>query len=296
MQGENRNKAMLSPSAIPNLGNKFHKESIVTILKKPQLGTDPSDGWHFYSLHMASSYLIREYLLVSNYSKCIQLSVKHGDHIEKIHMQYEKLIGEKPPYSEQIILNAKELSSWAVSMEGENYHNLYVHSFIGMWSSFEAGIENFISDLIQNDYSVAKLIPQLLKKCKYRIEDWPWEKAVCLELAQKLEPKAKREAEDGGVDLFERLKKLFQYLDIHIELGDEDKYSLAEANRMRNILLHRYGEITEKDCQDFPRLSEWQGQVMPFDKDLFHCYYRSINSTLVSLMKAIRIKKSANGT
>jgi hypothetical protein len=83
---------------------------------------------------------------------------------------------------------------------------------------------------------------------------------------------------------------MFSWVGIHINLDNKNITTLAEANRMRNILLHRYGEISEKDALDFPTLSEWKGSVMPFNKEVFNRYFNSIKSTFMALLGGIQMK------
>lgn len=175
-------------------------------------------------------------------------------------------------------------------MKQESYHDLYVHSFIGMWSAFETGIENIVADFIYNDRSVAITVSELFKAGRYEAENWPWSKSTCLEIAQKLEPKAKRETDNGGIDIFARLKTMFGWLNIHIKLDNDHQAALAEANRMRNILLHRNGEISKKDALDFPILSEWEGSVMPLNKEIFNRYYNGMSHSFIALLDGIQTK------
>lgn len=258
----------------------------MTSLVKPKLGTPQKEGWKFYSLQLASSYIVNEFFLVSNYKKCIKNSfsydvqIKHGlDIIEKNHGHHK--------CREQVIAGARELSDWAKKMEKEEYHELYVHSFIGMWSSFEAGIVNIITDFIKNDPAVAECLANKFKAGRFEIKEWPWSHEVALSLAQRVESKAKNSIENGGVDFFARLQKIFSWLDIKIDISEENKFYLSEANRIRNILLHRYGEVSDADAIDFPSLKPWVGAVMPLTQDKFTNYYNGISSTLVSIMKGI---------
>ncbi|WDE02077.1 hypothetical protein [Thalassomonas actiniarum] len=258
----------------------------MTSLRKPQLGTDPNKGWKFYSLHLASTYIVNEFFLVSNYKECINHSLNFGAHKKRDLEILEKINGPYK-YKKQIIAGAEELSAWAKKMDEEEYHELYIHSFIGMWSSFEAGIVNILTDFIKNDNEVANELSKKFKAGRFDIEKWPWEHEVCLSLAQRVESKAKSATENGGIDFFARLQTTFSWINININITEENKLYLSEANRVRNILLHRYGEVSEKDARDFPVLKPWVGTVMPLTKDRFTNYYNGITQTLIAVMKGI---------
>jgi len=53
---------------------------------------------------------------------------------------------------------------------------------------------------------------------------------------------------------------------------------------MRNIILHRNGELDTQDIIDFPNLSEWEGETVPFSKIRFENYYHAIINILVSII------------
>lgn len=232
----------------------------MTSLIKPKLGTDSKAGWKFYALHLSSTYIVNEFFLVSNYKRCIKNTRSTG---------------------------IKELSKWALQMEEQKYHDLYVHSFIGMWSSFESGLVNIVADFIKNDREVAINLSSKFKPGRFDIDTWPWDTEVCLDLAQCIESKAKRDVENGGVNFFLRIQKLFSWLNINIDISPQEQSFLSEANRVRNILLHRYGVVSEKDAREFTCLLPWVGSVMPLSKEKFTNYFNGISQTLISIMKGI---------
>jgi len=125
-------------------------------LKKPKLGTDPKKGWPVYALQMTSSYIIKDFFLISNYRRCISYSSNYYDTQSNLINFIEKSKGKEVPAKKMMLANAKELTDWTEEMKNQDYHELYVHSFIGIWSSFEAGLENLFSDYIENDFSVAE--------------------------------------------------------------------------------------------------------------------------------------------
>ncbi|MCG6202506.1 hypothetical protein [Psychromonas antarctica] len=258
-------------------------------LIKPVLGTDPKSGWKFYSLHLAASYITKEFFLVSNYRRCIKNSFDY-DVKKKRELEFFEKVNGPHKHKKQIIAGAEELSTWSKKMEEEEFHELYIHSFIGMWSSFEAGIVNIITDFIKNDYKVAEHLASKFKKNRFEMSKWPWNPEEALSLAQRIESKAKGATENGGTCFFSRLQTTFSWLDIKIDIPAENVNYLAEANRVRNILLHRNGEISEKDVLDFPSLEPWVGNVMPFTKDKFTKYNKAISLTLISIMQGIASK------
>lgn len=139
-------------------------------LKKPILGTDPNKGWPFYAMHMTGSYIVKDFFLISNYRKCIRHSSNYYDIQNALIRMVEK---EEVPHKEMILADAKELSNWTKEMEEDGYHELYLHSFIGIWSSFETRLENCFSDFIENSRSSAEVILSKFTRPKYKIEEWP---------------------------------------------------------------------------------------------------------------------------
>jgi hypothetical protein len=255
-------------------------------LKKPKLGT-PTTAWRHYSVHLMGSYLVREFFLVSNYRRSIELTFPYFDNTKKQIEVIEKH-GLSSPSKDFLLTNAKELSNWAREMESEQYHELYVRSFVGLWSAFETGLENIIRDFIRNDkVSAQRISDKFQNGNKYPLQEWPWDDSVCLEIAQKIEGKAKNETFNGGVNFSGRLITAFSWLGINIEIDDLHQASLNEANRARNIILHRYGEVSVKDAEDFPLLEKWIGEVMPINKELYTRYYNGMTNAVIAIVFGI---------
>src|SRR5687768_15066472 len=109
----------------------------MTILDRRKLGTDPTSGWMYYDLHFASSYVFGEALLVGNYRSCIARA------------EYVQAVG---------------LGVWARKMKAQDYHELYTHAFVSMWSAFETGIENMVATYLRNDVKAAQTAHARLSK------------------------------------------------------------------------------------------------------------------------------------
>jgi hypothetical protein len=230
----------------------------MTNLTTPELGTSPT-AWQHYSLHLMSSYVLKEYFLAFNYQECIAAAETR----------------------------ATEVGPWALDMRKQGYHELFTHSFIGMWAAFEAGIEDTVAAFIRNSRVAAVSVASKFKTPPFPIENWPWPVEACDEIAQKLDGKAQKATFNGGNDLCARLVTLFSWLDIDVVTESSLPTRLAEANLMRNIIMHRYGKIDQGDVAVVPRLVAWQGQVMPIDRGTFTAYYQAIIDFLIALMKAI---------
>ena len=235
----------------------------MTILDRRNLGTDPTSGWMYYDLHFASSYVFGEALLVGNYRSCIARA------------EFVQSVG---------------LGDWARKMKAQDYHELYTHAFVSMWSAFETGIENMVATYLRNDVKAAQTAHAWLGKArqaKHSLATWPWTQEACLGISATLEGIAKTTTANGGIDLFGRLKTLLGWLDVHVEDNPDIAAALAEANRVRNIILHRYGEVAESDVAAIPSLSPWVQQVMPMNSDKFRQYQRAISETILAVMGAV---------
>jgi hypothetical protein len=231
----------------------------MTSLQQPKLGTDPVKGWPYYALHMTASYVLKEFFLAFNYRECLAASESR----------------------------TTEIGPWSVSMRREGYHELFTHSFVGMWAAFEAGLEDTLAAFLKNSHRAATAAAARFPVQRYPMSKWPWDQSVCTEIAQKLDQKAKTSLSNGGFDIHARYQLMFGW--IEIDLPDDVRLSeeLAEVNLLRNIIMHRYGRIDEKDAEQLPKLKHWIGSVMPLDQESFTRYNKAISSLLVVLMNAI---------
>lgn len=235
----------------------------MTILDRRKLGTDPVRGWMYYDLHFAGSYVFGEGLLVGNYRSCIA----RAEDVQTV-----------------------SLGDWARKMRAQDYHELYTHAFVSMWSAFETGMVNMVATYLHNDIEAARTALAKLSKGrqeKYPLAAWPWAREACLSIATAIESIAKSATTNGNVDLFGRLKTMLSWLDVHVEYKPEVSAALAEANRVRNIILHRYGEVAESDVAAIPSLRPWTGQVMPMNRDKFGHYQKAMSETIIAAMTAV---------
>lgn len=249
-------------------------------LEKPKLGTDPVKGWYVYDSHMMGSLLVKEFLYVGYCITSMQRLEKNSSE----NVQVLKAANRKD--LTQAIATEKGIAEWASQSREDKYHDLYSRAFINMWAAFEAGIENIVASYIANDKETAESI---LKnpKIKHNISDWPWNRETCLKLASRLE----KSAGNLKPGYYPKLQNLFSCVGIEIPYQtDVTNYSidmLEEANEMRNILLHSYGEVRQSDADKFPSLSQWVGKIRPIDKTLFDAYYKSMSDFVILISLAI---------
>jgi len=267
----------------------------VTSLIKPDLGT-PTQAWQYYSLHLASSFVLREFFLASNYKDCIRQAEGHARQLKSNLETFQKF-GKTVPNADVMIGVAEGLSKWAIEMREHSYHEMHTHAFVGMFAAFEAGIEDTVAAIVMNDRGAAQDSSDRFKAGRYPLADWPWPRSVCIELANRLEKRAADAKDNTAPILFERLKIMFSWLGLEIEADGDIPRHLDEANIVRNVILHRYGEIGEEDARRCPEVAAWLGKVVPLDDHRFTKYYQALSGTLMSIMNAMsksrhRIKQS----
>jgi hypothetical protein len=237
----------------------------MTSLNAPKLATSKEE-WQVYDLHLTGVYVLKEFFLASNYRESIR-ATENG---------------------------TSEVGRWAREMRADNYHELFTHSFVGMWAAYEAGVENVIAAFIKNSSSAATSAASIFKPNRYPISTWPWSDEMCSEIAHNLDPRAKDSTPNGGFDLYARYCTLFGWLGVNIDSAFPLALELAEAGLMRNIIMHRYGVISESDSKKVANFEAWRGRVMPLDRETFNRYYLAISGSLSQILFAVH--KSAHMT
>lgn len=250
-------------------------------LNKPVLGTDRIKGWMYYDCHMTASLVLKEFFDASNYRSGIQ---RVESTAPKTIQTYAKLgLG---------VAQERELEKWSLKMKQEDYHELFSMAFISMWSAFEAGIENLVTTYIENDKALAEKLHADFG-LKIQLSKWPWSFDERLGIFKKLE----REAMKGSPMYHIRVIRILSY--IELELRESDAKipnaipNLNEAKEVRNIILHRYGEVGQRDVESCAALAPWLNKTIPLNTDRFRQYNEALTVTLVAIMSAIQRSRYA---
>lgn len=256
-------------------------------LKKRKLGTDRSVAPVGWVIQQTGSFLIGEFFNAGYYRDCLKmaeaLAPQHRAVLTKIqaHNSSESLDVER------MIAHLDDVSRWARDEGLEGYHTINTHVFITLWAAWEAGIENIVAEIIKTDKCAAEIASGKFSKGRYPIDTWPWGELLCIEIAQRLDGKAKDKTVNGGRDIAQRMVTLFSWfnLDITLAANQADKYN--EASFVRNIIMHRYGYVHPDAITDFPDLAPWVGEVLPITPIRLKSYYEAINSMYLSIVKAV---------
>lgn len=240
----------------------------MAILNKPTLGTS-AKAWQYHACHMTGSLLLKEFFDAGYYRAAID-AWEHGTGA------YLSSNVARKSASTQAIETISDHNNRAKSFKNDEYHELNSHCFINMWSAFEAGLDNIVADYIQNDETLRLKVNNLVKNSRIS-EDIDYDD--CLQLAARLQLKLKEK------NFTSRLVKLFEFIELPLDITENPQ--LDEAHAMRNIIMHRYGEVRKQDADKFPALSKWIGKVMPINSSTLGNYYNSMTLTLLSILRTI---------
>ena len=258
----------------------------MTQLEPPKLGT-PRDAKISYCLHETGSLLVGDFFTAGYFNACLLIVENAG----AVHKNMLRLTGAASNASaeqiETLLAQADDNIRWAKEMREEGYHQTNAHAFLSQWAALEAGNENVIAAVIEKIRSAADAVAGRFSKGRYDISIWPWPEDTCLEIAQKLDQKAKNKTPDGGWDATARLSTLFRWLGVSFDIEKQAAIKFNEASMVRNIIVHRYGRPSASDIARDPLLSEWQGKSIPMTQDRLHEYHRAMIAVHLAICQGI---------
>ncbi len=248
----------------------------MTQLQRPQLGTSRDKAPVNWVLHETGSYLVGDLFFAGYYRDCLQMAEamapQHRPSLTSIHAQRKSTSVNL----EGAIAKLEDVSRWAGQMRSEDYHTVNTHVFVSLWSAHESGNENVIAEILRTDAGAAEISANKFKVGRYKVDEWPWSEETCLEIAQKLDVKAKTETLNGGWDACSRFQTLFSWFELTVSVDACVAMKYNEAAYVRNVILHRYGRLGPQDAVRFPELAPWVGEVLPIDVNRLLAYHQAI--------------------
>jgi hypothetical protein len=256
-------------------------------LKKRPLGTSREQAPVTWVVHQIGSYLIGEFFSGGYYRDCLQMAKamasQHRPSLTAIYATHKS----NSVNLERMIAHLEDVSNWAAEVHSEDYHTVNTHVFITLWAAQEAGVENVISEILRTSNLAAKVASDKFKNGSYSLANWPWPESTCLEIAQKLDTKAKNATQNGGVNIARRTTTLFSWFGLNIEIDETASKKYNEASMVRNVILHRYGYLSSHDVEEFPELAPWIGEVLPITTERINAYYDSVKTVYLAIAKAV---------
>lgn len=256
-------------------------------LKPRPLGTSRADAPVNWVIHKMGSALVGEFFTSGYYRDCLTMAERMAPR----HRPALKAIHESKPEStldvEGLIANLEDVSRWARDERLDGYHTVNTHVFITLWAAQEAGMENVAAEIVRTNRDAASTASAKFAPGRFSMADWPWQESTCIEIAQRLDGKAKDATANGGIDLAARLKTLFSWFGLGLEVPEAEARTYNEASMVRNVILHRYGALGQKDVESFPALLEWRDKVLPMNTERLRAYHAAVVAVYMSLARAV---------
>ncbi|TWO81811.1 hypothetical protein CBW56_03660 [Denitratisoma oestradiolicum] len=191
---------------------------------------------------------------------------------------------------DRVVAHATDTIAWAVKMRDDGYHQINTISFLSEWAALEAGNENVVAAIIGTVRNAAEAAADKFQKGRFDAGAWPWSDDQCLEIAQKLDQKAKDKTQDRGWNASGRLVVLFGWLGVTLEIDPVSAEKFNEASMIRNVIVHRYGRLRASDICRTPHLAGWEGKTLPMTAERMREYNEAMVAIHLAISNAIHAK------
>ena len=255
-------------------------------LHDQMLGTSPEHKIQ-HALHRTGSRLIGDRFLASYLADCLHIVDGLGS-VHKLMLASEgQKRGAAPERIKALVTHAEDNLRWAAEMKAEDYHRTNVLAFLSFWAAHEAGSENIITAILSTIQATAASAADKFALGRYNAATWPWPEEQCLEIAQKLDQKAKDKTADGGWDSAARLTTLYGWLGVTLTTPSPASEKFNEASMVRNVLLHRYGRLGPRDIVRAPHLAEYRNKAIQLTRARLGEYFQSVIDVHLTVMNGI---------
>lgn len=248
-----------------------------------------SPGWYALSVttmnFLDDSFMAREYMgLVRHVASLKGLNAP----LLTIGAEVNNLQDKKKLQS--MIKIAEDNTVIAQRIIDDGFHTIFCHAFISQYAAFEAGLENILIAILNNNIAAAEravLILSEYKKKAPNINDYPWDRHLCKKILNNLQQIAIKSHNKSSC--LQNIK-LLEFFDFNIVVNELDIKYLDEANGVRNILLHDYGYVSSYYADQYEGLKEFADDYFVMTPEKLDKYSEAIRNFLAGL--ALCYKKS----
>lgn len=143
------------------------------------------------------SRLVGDRFLASYLTDCLHMVGGLGPLHKVLLVASGQKNGAAPETIKRLVDQAEDNMRWVSEMQAEDYHRVNVLALLSLWSAYETGNENIVAAALGTIKSAAESAASKFSREKYKMDHWPWSDEKCLEIAQKLDQKAKAATPDG---------------------------------------------------------------------------------------------------
>ncbi|MET4576210.1 hypothetical protein [Ottowia thiooxydans] len=255
-------------------------------LKDRSLKTSPEHRV-LNAVAQTGSRLVGDRFLASYLTDCLHMVGGLGPLNKVLLVDAGQKRGADPKTITGLVAQAEDNLRWVSEMQAEDYHRINVLAFLSLWAAHESGTENIIAAALATIKSAATSAASKFDPKRYDMDEWPWPDEKCLEIAQKLDPKAKKATPDGGWDVAARLTTIFDWIGANLDIPTDTSSTLNEASMVRNVLLHRYGRLGPRDIERAPHLALNENNAVQITRKRLAEYSQAVNATHIAILQGV---------
>lgn len=179
---------------------------------------------------------------------------------------------------------AQEYLSWESKAKEHidtDFSTVHRHSLVGLWCVVETAVEDSVILILER----SPLAEELLRNAGYKPKPSPIQ-GLEKEKLNRVYAGLEKQARDRG-NIAEAWLDLLDALDVKFDLSQEEIAAIAEANEVRNCILHRGGEIDERAASKAPGLRPHIGQKIEVGEKQYLSYYSALGAFAANMIGGV---------
>ena len=186
--------------------------------------------------------------------------------------------------TEPLTRMAREYLSWEEKAKehiGSGFTTVHRHSLVGLWCVVETAVEDSVVLILEKSPQAE----DLLCNAGYKVKPSPLV-GLNEEQLRRVYSSLEKQARDRG-NITEAWLDLLAALDVKFSLSAQNINAIAEANEVRNCILHRGGEIDDRAASKAPGLKAVIGQRIEVDEKQYLGYSDALGKFAIAMIQGV---------
>lgn len=241
---------------------------------------EPIDNWLLDPMLQCVLYLGEEVVYAGLLERGITIMTGMVPYFALANIQFEKAGIDTTPLK-RMTQECRSLESRAKEYRDADFSTVHRHSLIGLWSFVETAVEDSIILILERSPQAEELLRNAGYKPKPSLNQ-----RMKKEKLNRVYASLEKQARDRG-NIAEAWIDLLGSLDVKFLLSKDKIAAIAEANEVRNCILHRGGVIDERAASKAPGLAPHIGQKIKVGKKQYLSYYDAFGAFATNMLDGV---------